>query len=1004
MDDLSRLLEGTLSNDTARRESAEAHLTESLSSPGFALLLTQYLQAPLSLSLAQLAAVLLKKFVLAHWEETTGEDSTYVIGDAEKGQVRNLLVHSLDNLAHGTAPSHFGDSKFQTAYSLVLAELVKHDWPEKWPALVPGIIELMATHTDFALKFFSVATDHIASDHFVELVPLLFPHLERVFDSPSTPPRLQGRVVAIVQTCLAMLGMMSQSGESAQAGVVLQATVSPWIGRFVRALQSQPSQHRGLSIVVVRALTSFIVEWPKDMSTLVPSILPPVWQLLVSSVAAYEADVVLDGEGHDDDGYDSDGEPIGQAALTMELFDFVRGLVHAPTKKTRALVTASLHPLVHTMVAYMQITRAQLELWTDDPNQYVVDEDDDSLQHNVRNTGVDLLRELETTLGTSVLTASIQATHQRLTESSWRVQEAALLVMGALAEPLLMTRATSDAAPTGLDLPSFLTTLFDVMHAAESNIYLKARALWCASRFATVMTEAQLLAFIQVAISGLDPAQVIPVKLYACRALGTFVQHEKADAILPPFATTIVDRLLHLTVDATPETLHVVLETLALVVVVPGTPVQRVLTCVVPLWLRHLDDRMVHDVTVDILAALVADADAAPVVLTHVVPVLANVFNSLYVLQAIEVVELLVKQAAVAPLVVPVLLDPLLHILITTDDGSALQHGGDVLKWIVLYASPQLEHFSSPSTGASGVDGVMQVVAKLLSPDVSDSGAMGVGGLVTQVLLRLAPLLPVATVHQLLHAVSTRLASAQMPSLIQSLCTVYARLVHSFGVATIVDALESLGVCSFVLTTWIEHQGDFYGLYAIKVTLLALLKLLESQHPVVLALVVQGEMVQNHTSSTKRALRSANKAEPTSRQYTQVSFATKLVSILAMTYAQFEDEAEADDMDSSDEEESDDGDDSDEEVSATSVRPGGPSSIFAPSEDFLLSDMLDGGSEPDGDDEDEIEAAMDPLNDVDLKEQIVLVMRALNSTPSFVESVVPGLTATEKSIIQDMLS
>ncbi|RHY40425.1 hypothetical protein DYB34_005069 [Aphanomyces astaci] len=943
MDDLSRLLEGTLSNDTARRESAEAHLTESLSSPGFALLLTQYLQAPLSLSLAQLAAVLLKKFVLAHWEETTGEDSTYVIGDAEKGQVRNLLVHSLDNLAHGTAPSHFGDSKFQTAYSLVLAELVKHDWPEKWPALVPGIIELMATHTDFALKFFSVATDHIASDHFVELVPLLFPHLERVFDSPSTPARLQGRVVAIVQTCLAMLGMMSQSGESAQAGVVLQATVSPWIGRFVRVLQSQPSQHRGLSIVVVRALTSFIVEWPKDMSSLVPSILPPVWQLLVSSVAAYEADVVLDGEGHDDDGYDSDGEPIGQAALTMELFDFVRGLVHAPTKKTQSLVTASLHPLVHTMVAYMQITRAQLELWTDDPNQYVVDEDDDSLQHNVRNTGVDLLRELETTLGTSVLTASIQATHQRLTESSWRVQEAALLVMGALAEPLLMTRATSDAAPTGLDLPSFLTTLFDVMHAAETvcmhvriDIYLKARALWCASRFATVMTEAQLLAFIQVAISGLDPVQVIPVKLYACRALGTFVQHEKADAILPPFATTIVDRLLHLTVDATPETLHV-----ALVVVVPGTPVQRVLTCVVPLWLRHLDDRMVHDVTVDILAALVADADAAPVVLTHVVPVLANVFNSLYVLQAIEVVELLVKQAAVAPLVVPVLLDPLLHILLTTDDGSVLQHGGDVLKWIVLYASPQLEHFSSPSTGASGVDGVMQVVAKLLSPDVSDSGAMGVGGLVTQVLLRLAPLLPVATVHQLLHAVSTRLASAQMPSLIQSLCTVYARLVHSFGVATIVDALESLGVCSFVLKTWIEHQGDFYGLYAIKVTLLALLKLLESQHPVVLALVVQGEMVQNHTSSTKRALRSANKAEPTSRQYTQ---------------------------------------------------------------DFLLSDMLDGGSEPDGDDEDEIEAAMDPLNDVDLKEQIVLVMRALNSTPSFVESVVPGLTATEKSIIQDMLS
>ncbi|ETW01563.1 hypothetical protein, variant [Aphanomyces invadans] len=918
MEDLTRLLEGTLSNDTTCREVAEAHLTNSMSTPGFALVLTQYIQAPLSLPLAQLAAVLLKKVVLAHWE--AGEDSTYVISDNEKTEVRNVLMQSLGNLAHGNAPSHFEDSKFQTAYSLVLAELGKLDWPEKWPALVPGIIELMTTHTAFALKFFSVATDNIASDHFVELVPVLFPHLERVFDASTTPTRFQGRVVAIVQTCLTMLGMMSQSGESAQAGAVLQSTVTPWIGRFLRVLEAPPSQDLGLYIVIVRALTSFIVEWPKDMSSLVPSILPPVWQLLLKAVEDYETHVVLGADGVDgnDDGYDSDGEPNGQAALTMELMDFVRGLVHAPTKKTKVLVTQSLQPLVHTMVAYMQITRAQLELWSDDPNQYIIDEDDDSLQHNVRNTGADLLRELEATLGSTVLTATIQATQRRLAEPSWRLQEAALLVMGALAEPLLMTRATVETNTAGLDLPQFLATLFDVMHAAESNIYLKARALWCASRFATVMTEAQLVAFIQASISGLDRAQVIPVKLYACRALGTFVQHEKAVAVLPPFATTIVERLVHLTIDATPETLHVVLETLALVVVDAADVAQPILRCVVPLWVSHLDDRLVHDVVVDILAVLVANAAVAPAVLDHVVPPLGNVFHSLYVLQAIEVIELLVKQPAVAPLVVPVLLDPLLGVLLTTDDGSLLQHGGDVLKYFVMHASPQLEQFKT-TTGVSGLDGVMQVVAKLLSPGVSDSGAMAVGGLVTQVLLRLSAVLPVVTVHQLLHAVSTRLGNAQMPSLIQSLCTVFARLVHSFGVKSILDALESLGVLSFVVTTWIEHQDDFYGLYSMKVTLLALLKLLESQDPRVLSLVVKGEQLIE-TGST-RSLRSSTKAQSGSRsqqiQYSQVSFATKLVGLLAMTYVQFEDEAEADDMNSSDEEDGDDDYGDDEAVRQT---------------------------------------------------------------------------------------
>ncbi|CAK4673042.1 unnamed protein product [Aphanomyces euteiches] len=995
MEDLTRLLEDTLSNDTNRRESSEARLTQSLSTPGFSVLLTQALQTPMQLPLAQLTALLLKKSVIASWEAT--EESTFVLADAEKTQVRNLLAHSLVQVAHGAAPAHFLDSKFQTAYSLVLAEIVKHDWPEKWPELLPSIMELMTTQAEFALKFFSVATDHIASDHFVDLVPLLFPHLERIFDAPTSSLRLKGRVVSVVQTCLTMLGMIAQSGEGT-AGAVLQATVTPWIGRFVHVLQSADD---GLSILVVRALTSFVVEWPKDMSSLIPSILPPVWQVLVGSVPQYEAQVVM---AADTEGYDSDGASVGKAALTIELLDFIRGLVHAPTKKTRQLVTESLQPLIHTMVAYMQITQSQLELWNEEPNQYVADEDDDSLKHNVRNTGADLLRELETSLGASVLAATVQATQQRLAEPSWRMQEAALLVMGSLAEPLLMAvQRSGSSAVEGLDLPQFLTTLFDVMHASESNIYLKARALWCASRFATAMTETQLNAFIQVAVSGLDRSQVIPVKLYACRALGTFAQHEKADTLMPQYVVDVIHRLLQLTSEATTDTLHVILETLALVVVVPGSDaaLQPILQTIVPLWVTNLDDRMVHDMIVDILSAILMQADSASsagVVLDHVVPTLGNVFSTIHVSQAIEVVELLVKQQNVAPLVVPVLFDPLLNILLTTDDGSVLTNGGDCLKWFVTYASPQIHQFTCalPHTqGMNGVDGVMHVAAKLLSPSISDSGAMAVGGLVTQVLIHLSSVLPVATIQQLLHAVSTRLAAAKMPSLIQSLCTVFARLIHSFGVPTILDTLDTLGVLPFVLTTWIEHQPDFYGMYAIKVTVLALVKLLDAQDPRVLSLVVKGEQVPD--TSSGRTLRSQKK----DKVYVQVSFATKLVGILAMTFAQFEvdGEEEAEDIDSEDDEE-DDGEDEDGAVQ--NVRPGGPSSIFAPSENYLLSDMLDLGGEED--EEDDLEASMDPLNEVDLKAQITQVMQTLNSKPDFVASVVPGLTAAEKSIIQDILS
>ena len=352
---------------------------------------------------------------------------------------------------------------------------------------------------------------------------------------------------------------------------------------------------------------------------------------------------------------------------------------------------------------------------------------------------------------------------------------------------------------------------------------------------------------------------------------------------MQPVVAHVIERLLQLTVEASVETLHVVLETLALVIVLPGASAmtQPVLQCIMPLWRQHLDDRQVHEIILDLLSALLKQSNddgdqhkTLALVLDHVVPHVNDVLPTLQSLHAIEVLTLLVQNEAACPLIVPVLFDPMLNLLLMTDDGSVLQHGGDCFKWFVTYAAPQLEQFTCklPHTqgkfgrirlrrirlgricritiespvldtiqiGTNGVEGVMRVAAKLLSPAVSDSGAMAVGGLVTQVLLRFSTILPLETVHALLHAISTRLVAAQMPSLIQALITVFARLIHSFGVATVLDALDAHQALDFVVTTWLENQLDFYGTYAVKVTILALLKLWDAQDPRVLSLVVQG--------------------------------------------------------------------------------------------------------------------------------------------------------------------
>jgi hypothetical protein len=199
---------------------------------------------------------------------------------------------------------------------------VKHDWPQQWPALFPVILDMFnsndrhpheqhhhdSSHVAFALKFFSLASEHLDSEPFVPLIPFLFPHLERIFlshddtgsdqnanDASQQDLRRRHRldtirfkvhVVSIVQTCLTMIGVLAQSGDI-DARNVLHAHMSPWIDRFLAVLSSSswPSSSSSFSsssfsvlliLPVLRALSAFILEWPKDMRSFIPAILPSV--------------------------------------------------------------------------------------------------------------------------------------------------------------------------------------------------------------------------------------------------------------------------------------------------------------------------------------------------------------------------------------------------------------------------------------------------------------------------------------------------------------------------------------------------------------------------------------------------------------------------------------------------------------------------------------------------------------------------------------------------------
>ncbi|KAL3671303.1 hypothetical protein V7S43_003234 [Phytophthora oleae] len=1052
--ELVQLLEGSLSAATDVRAQSEARLTELLRTPGFALQLGEFLfSAEASEAQRQLSALLLKKLVTSHWVASEEEQAMpYVIPEQEKTQVKQALVLALQQRLE-----LFAGSKLQTALCLILTAIFERDWPDQWTEILPAIMAMISgqdkLRIDFAVRFLSLAGGHFSSENCCELVASVFPHLKRVFVLTNEfPTSTRSRIVRIVQSSLLMVGMEAQVGNQT-AMQLLHENTTQWISLFLEqlTLPVQNVKDYSIKIQILTTLASFVREWPKEMTDLMPQIMPQVYGLMLNDAEAYERDVVL-SSSEEEEGYDSDGEGalIGRSAMIVAAFEFVRGAIQAPTKKTRQLIVGGLADFVFVMIGYMQITVSQMESWQEDPNKYVADEDDESLAFNVRNAATDLLGELEAVLGRKAVVATLDAAQRRLkaeNPNNWRLQEAALLVVGCLAASTLdaISKNAADISQL-LDLSAFLQTLFKVMNAGSQEIYLRARALWCASRLAKGMNQEMLDAFLQVAISGLEQGQVLPVRMYACRAIGAIIRNDTGKARLQEASVVVIDRLTSLAEQSTHETLHIALETLVVVLQesqnIAIESAQRVVACFLHHWSHNLNDPLISELIDGAFGALLQLDNAAITVKVHeqVLPVIRSMLvqsvldldgagNGIYTAgSALTILKTLLRHSfassgtlssggadpatqQLGAQVVQQTFEPLVTVLGAVEDEKVLNAGSECLKWLVMFAVDPLAAYAT-GAGSNGIDTILSVSAKLLSPAVSDASATQVGGLITQILLKLGPSLPTATVQSILSAVCARLAATELPSLVQSLCMVFARLVHSHG-PEILNVLEQLpppsalagqaqapNMLTFVFRTWIEKQQDFYGLYCIKVTMSALLKVVEWNDPRIMSITVTGSSVDSAgADGAGIQTRSKSRSTPASgkTQYTTVHFLTKFVVILAKTMSNLAEEEE--EWESSDDDSSD-GEGDEEAVSGA----GASSSVFAPAEDYeLLSDHLDadGGVEVhDGEEpEEEFEAYFDPLNDVDLKGAIPQALQNVTANANLLQAIMPELTAADKEAL-----
>ena len=228
----------------------------------------------------------------------------------------------------------------------------------------------------------------------------------------------------------------------------------------------------------------------------------------------------------------------------------------------------------------------------------------------------------------------------------------------------------------------------------------------------------------------------------------------------------------------------------------------------------------------------------------------------------------------------------LYDLLLLSVDNQIMQSGGQVLDSLLQRASESFLQYQKP-TGESGMDLLMAIVAKFLSPQLSDSAAMNCGTIVLSLIQKFQAYLGNDFLSQILDAVTRRLLVAREVVTIEGLIQVFCHLVLS-SPSEMVDymynrikipeaGLKERNGLELVMPMWFLSFEITRGYEKIKQNALALGKIFMLGDLRIENLIVDGDIIPYEGDIIRT--RSVTKANPD--RYTQISASLKILKLLA---------------------------------------------------------------------------------------------------------------------------
>ncbi|KAF3000255.1 hypothetical protein E8E13_007925 [Curvularia kusanoi] len=872
------------------------------------------------LNIRQAALLSLKQLVLAGWSSNFDEfKGQILVTDETKAQIRPRLLQ--------LATTDHLDRKLKAAASLVVSKVAAADYPDQWPDLLDGLLQLIPHATDGqlhgALKVLSELVDDCFNEvTFFGVAPQLVKVIFDVAANEQRRPQHRALACSVFRGCLDILEMILEDHKASVKGFA-DEVLKQWLPFFISVLNTKLSEppseqeemdetpnaetYKGqisLKLQVVKVLMRVRSVFPSMLSPHSLRLFQATWEELSSLQSAYHLMYIQ--EERQSRLEDADGLPYTLDFLVLEELDFMQACIRAPPVRAqleqelqnRNAENSWVTEVMKLAVGYAQITTEEEGLWDIDVNIFLSEETSVTANYTPRTACGDLVIKLGEWLSEPTINGLLAYTRALYSSTeNWKAKEAALYVLSQMLSDFQDTdKQISHEAASGF-------VQFTQHAMQQPDAFLRARGYLIAGSLIRTSGDAlqqYATSFLEASLQAISNDESDVVRVSCIRALQFYLQALPAN-VTQPLQPNIIHAIQEY---LNTQDMQELADSDDLMVTLVETLRDAILIdtriCITANGLDLLFSVASHGANNFQLTMLVNETfeevtqsiarmggDAYINLCAKVLPSLTAAFdvgnlteeNALTNLAA-ELLGVLAEYGPepLPPGFVAATMPKLTRLLLGATDEELLKAATIAVKNIIAHDHQQLFEWRD-DTGKAGLEVVLLIISRLLS-SASDHAAGEVGALAAEVVEkagheRLGPYL-----EELLRSVAARLATAEQAHFIQSLTLVFARLSlnHASEVVEFLaqQSINSQNGLQVVMAKWLENSINFAGYDEIRQNVIALSKLYDLKDHRLAEIQVKGELIPN----TDGRIMTRSRARTNPDRWTIIPATLKILKVL----------------------------------------------------------------------------------------------------------------------------